>query len=125
MTAAQPRPRVVTVAFWCWVVAAVLLVSLGLLLALNRAPLPVFLRAAGGLLAVAGLALGYLARQALTGHGGFRRAAVGLALALVAVLALFILIGGGGILWVLPMILTLVGAILIMRPSASIQGDAK
>ena len=28
------------------------------------------------------------------------------------------ILGGGGILWVLPMILTLVGAILVMRPTA-------
>ena len=43
---------------------------------------------------------------------------MGLALALVVLLAMFILIGGGGVLWVLPMILTLVGAVLVMRPSA-------
>lgn len=118
MTAPQSRPRVVTAAFWCWVVASVMLLTLGLLLALNQAHLPLYLRASGALFAVAGLALGYLARQARTGHSAFRRAAVGLALALVVVLALFILVGGGGILWVLPMIVTLVGAVLIMRPSA-------
>jgi hypothetical protein len=67
---------------------------------------------------VAGLALGYLAGRTRTGHTRYRRAAVGLALALVVLLAMFILIGGGGVLWVLPMILTLVGAILVMRPSA-------
>ena len=70
------------------------------------------------LFAVAGLALGYLAGRTRTGHAGFRRAAVGFALALVVVLALFILMSGGGVLWVLPMILTLAGAVLIMRPSA-------
>lgn len=117
MSAPSRRPRLVTVAFWCWLVAAILLASLGLLLALNPANLPVFFRGAGSLFAVAGLALGYLAGRARTGHAGFRRAAAGLALALVAVLALFILFGGG-VLWVLPMILTLIGAVLIMRPSA-------
>ena len=39
-------------------------------------------------------------------------------MALVVLLALFILVGGGGVLWVLPMILVLAGAVLIMRPSA-------
>ena len=80
--------------------------------------MPVFLRGAGTLFAVAGLALGYLAGRTRTGHTRFRRAAVGLALILVVMLALFILIGGGGILWVLPMILSLVGAVLVMRPAA-------
>jgi hypothetical protein len=125
MTAPQSRPRVVTAAFWCWVVAAVALVALGLLLALNQANLPVFLRASGAVLAVAGLALGYLARQAVAGHTAFRRAAVALALALVFVLALFILIGGGGILWVLPMILALVGAVLMTRPGATPQEETQ
>ena len=67
---------------------------------------------------LAGLALGYLAGRTRSGHTRYLRAAVALALALVVLLAMFILVGGGGVLWVLPMILTLVGAILAMRPSA-------
>ena len=118
MSAPLQRPRLVSAAFWCWLATAILLAALGLLLVLNPANLPVFLRGAGALFAVAGLALGYLAGRARTGHAGFRRAAVGLALALAVLLALFILVGGGGVLWVLPMILDLVGAVLIMRPSA-------
>ncbi len=118
MSAPLQRPRIVSAAIWCWLAAAVLLAALGLLLALNKAPLPVFLRGAAALFVVAGLALGYLAGRTRTGHTRYRRAAVGLALALVVLLAMFILIGGGGVLWVLPMILTLVGAILVMRPSA-------
>lgn len=118
MSAPLQRPRIVNVAFWCWLAAAVLLATLGLLLALNRANVPIFLRGAGALFAVAGLALGYLAGRTRSGHTRFRRAAVGLGLILVMLLALFILIGGGGVLWVLPMILSLVGAILVMRPSA-------
>jgi hypothetical protein len=118
MSAPVQRPRIVNAAFWCWLAAAVLLAALGLLLALNQANVPVFLRGAGTLFAVAGLALGYLAGRTRTGHTRFRRAAVGLALILVVLLAMFILIGGGGILWVLPMILALVGAVLVMRPAA-------
>jgi peptidoglycan/LPS O-acetylase OafA/YrhL len=118
MSAPLQRPRIVSAAFWCWLVAAVMLAALGLLLALNKAHIPVFLRGAAALFVVAGLALGYLAGRTRTGHTRYRRAAVGLALALVVLLAMFILIGGGGVLWVLPMILTLVGAILAMRPSA-------
>ncbi|MFY9918351.1 MAG: hypothetical protein WAL26_08140, partial [Mycobacterium sp.] len=89
-----------------------------LLLALNKAHLPVFLRGAAALFVVAGLALAYLAGRTRTGHTRYRRAAVGLALALVVLLAMFILIGAGGRLWVLPMILALAGAVLVMRPSA-------
>ena len=118
MSAPLQRPHIVSAAFWCWLVAAVMLAALGLLLALNKAHIPVFLRGAAALFVVAGLALGYLAGRTRTGHTRYRRAAVGLALALVVLLAMFILIGGGGVLWVLPMILTLVGAILVMRPSA-------
>jgi peptidoglycan/LPS O-acetylase OafA/YrhL len=118
MSAPLQRPRIVDAAFGCWLVAAILLAALGLLLALNRAHLPIFLRGAAVLFVVAGLALAYLAGRTRTGDTRYRRAAVALALALVVLLALFILVGGGGVLWVLPMILTLVGAILVMRPSA-------
>lgn len=118
MSAPLQRPRIVSAAFWCWLVAAVMLAALGLLLALNKAQIAIFLRGAAALFVVAGLALGYLAGRTRTGHTRYRRAAVGLALPLVVLLAMFILIGGGGVLWVLPMILTLVGAILVMRPSA-------
>jgi peptidoglycan/LPS O-acetylase OafA/YrhL len=118
MSAPLQRPRIVNAAFWCWLAAAILLAALGLLLALNKAPLPAFLRGAAALFVVAGLALGYLAGRTRNGQTRYRRAAVALSLALVVLLALFILIGGGGVLWVLPMILTLVGAILVMRPSA-------
>ena len=118
MSAPLQRPRIVSAAIWCWLAAAVLLAALGLLLALNKAHIPVFLRGAAALFLVAGLALGYLAGRTRAGHTRYRRAAVGLALALVVLLAMFILVGGGGVLWVLPMILALAGAILVMRPSA-------
>jgi hypothetical protein len=118
MSAPLQRPRLVDIAFVCWLAAAVSLAALGLLLALNQAHLPVFLRGAGAVLAVAGLALGFLAGRTRAGHAAYRRAAVALSMALVVVLALFILTGGGGVLWVLPMILALAGAVMMMRPSA-------
>jgi hypothetical protein len=118
MTAPQEkRPRIVTAAFWCWLGASVLLAALGLVLALDQTRIPLFLRGAGALFVVAGLGLGFLAGRARTGDTRFRRAAVGLALALVIVLALFVVLSHG-VLWVLPMILTLAGAILVTRPSA-------
>jgi len=118
MSAPVPeRPRIVDAVFWLWLLAAVSLVVLGMLMALTRGNLPPVFRGAGILFAVAGLALGYLAGRTRTGHAPMRRAAVGLSLALVVLLALFTLMTGG-VLWLIPMILTMVGAVLIMRPSA-------
>jgi hypothetical protein len=118
MSAPVPaRPGIVETAFWLWLVAATSLVVLGALIALTRGNLPPIYRGAGIIFAVAGLALGYLAGRTRTGHARLRRAAVGLAIALVVLLALFTLMTGG-VLWLIPMILTMVGAVLIMRPSA-------
>jgi hypothetical protein len=117
MTAPQPRPRVVTAAFWCWLAGSILLVLFGLLLALSRNHVPTFVRGTGVLFAVAGLALAYLTGRTRAGHAAFRRAGVGLALALVVLLAIFALMGGG-LIWLLIMILSIVGAVLVMRPSA-------
>lgn len=114
----EPRPRIVDVAFWLWLAASVALIVLGLLLALTRAPLPLFFRGAGILFAIAGLALGYLAgRVRRAGDRRFRRAGVGFAIALTLLLALFTLMTGGAV-WLVPMILTMVGAVLVLRPSA-------
>ena len=117
MTVPEMRPRVVTAAFWCWVVAAVSLVVLGLMLAFSPQPLPVFLRGAGALFTAAGFALGYLAGRTGRGDDAFRRAGFGLALPLVLLLALFCILTQGA-LWLIPLILTMVGAVLIMRPAA-------
>jgi hypothetical protein len=118
MSAPVPaRPRIVEAVFWLWLLAAISLVVLGMLMALTRGNLPPVFRGAGVLFAVAGLALGFLAGRTRTGHTGLRRAGVGLALALVVLLTLFTLMTGG-VLWLIPMILTMVGTVLIVRPSA-------
>jgi peptidoglycan/LPS O-acetylase OafA/YrhL len=117
MTATQPRPRIVNAAFWCWAAAAVLLVAFGLLLAFSTDPLPVLFRGVGVLFALSGLGLGYLAGQARLGRKRFRRAAVALSLAIVVILALFTLMSRGPV-WLVVMIVTMVGAVLMMRPSA-------
>jgi hypothetical protein len=124
MTAPQPRPRVVTAAFWCWVVASILLVAFGLLLALSRNNVPTFVRGAGVLFVVAGLALAFLTGRTRAGHTGLRRAAVGLALALAMLLAAFSLMGGG-VIWLVMMILSVVGAVLVTRPAAQEWFDSK
>jgi hypothetical protein len=124
MTAPQPRPRVVTAAFWCWVVGSILLVAFGLLLALSRNNVPMFVRGAGVLFVVAGLALAVLTGRTRAGHTGLRRAAVGLALALAMLLAAFSLMGGG-VIWLVIMILSVVGAVLVTRPAAQGWFDSK
>jgi hypothetical protein len=128
MTAPLPvpssRPRIVEAAFWIWLLSSVLLVLFGLLLALSQGNLPPLFRGAGVVYALAGLALGYLAGRARQGHAAFRRAGVGLALAIVVVLAVFSLMSRG-LVWLLVMILAMVGAVLIMRPSAQVWFDAQ
>jgi hypothetical protein len=117
MTAAQPRPRVVTAGFWCWAAASVGLVAFGLLLALSPDSLPTLFRGMGALFAATGLGLGFLAGRARLGDARFRRAAIALSLAIVVILAIFALYSRGPI-WLLMMILTMVGAVLMMRPPA-------
>lgn len=103
MTTAPPRPRIVAAAFWCWIVAAVLLVSGGSLSATTsfsvaRAQISTsvtdeqlrsfltFYRGLGGICVLLGVAVGVLAFRTYRGDRRFRRAAVALSLAAVAVL---------------------------------------
>lgn len=116
------RPRSVTVAFWCWVVAAVLTAAQGLWLATHAVPL--FFLLAGILLVVVGLAQAYLAGQARKGQKRFGYAAVGLALASVAILALLLLVGGGGLVTVaVIMILLITGSAMNQRPTSQTWYD--
>lgn len=117
MTAPLPRPRVVSAGFWCWAAAAVLLVAFGLLLAFSPDSLPTLFRGMGVLFAATGLGLGFLAGRARLGDARFRRAAIALSLAIVLILALFSLYSRGPI-WLIMMILTMIGAVLMMRPPA-------
>lgn len=117
MTATQPRPRVVAIAFWCWLAASILLILGGLLLAFSQAPVPVFFRGAGVLWVVVGALLSYLAGRARSGDTRFRRAAVALSIALAVLLALFSVMTSG-LVWLFVLILVLVAAVLVLRPAA-------
>jgi hypothetical protein len=108
---------VVTAGFWSWTAAAVMLVAFGLLLAFSPDSLPSLFRGMGALFAASGLGLGFLAGRARLGDARFRRAAIALSLAVVVVLAIFALYSRGPV-WLLIMILTMVGAVLMMRPPA-------
>ena len=125
MTAPQPRPRVVTAAFWCWVVAAVLLTALGMLqLTVNG---PVFLRSVGALLAVVGLAQGFLIGRARKGDVRFRRAATALAMTTVVLLAVILVLfraGIPGLIAIAAIIgLLIAGTALITRPAVASWPD--
>ncbi|CAA0109984.1 Uncharacterised protein [Mycolicibacterium vanbaalenii] len=111
------RPRLVDIAYWCWLLAGILLVAFGLLLGSTRGDIPLFLRGFGILFAVSGLVLGFFAGKMRNGHPGFRRAALGLALGLVVLLVMFTLVSRGGV-WLIVMIPTAAGAILLTRPDA-------
>ena len=116
MTASEPRPRVVTVAFWLWTLAAVLLIAAGLSSLLSEALIG-FYRYAGVLWLVAGIGLGFLAGRTRQGDARFRRAGVALSLALVLLLAVFSLMSQG-LIWLPIMIVVMAAAVLMMRPSA-------
>lgn len=121
MTSADSRPRIVQVAFWCWLLAAVALVLLGLLIATSTAP--GFFRGAGVIFAVASLGLAYVAGRMRRGDSRFRRAAVALAMALVVLLVLFA-IQVHGLGWALVAALILAGAIAATRDKATAWFDA-
>ncbi len=114
---ASPRPRVVEVAFWLLVVAALALITTGLIVVFSSSPIPTFFRGAGILFAVAGAALAFVAGRTRGGDARFRSATIGLALALVILLAVFSLFSRG-LAWLLIMVVVMVAAILLLRPGA-------
>ena len=117
MAASPPRPRVVTVAVWCWLIGATLLIVGGMLTATTD--LPALYRGAGVLTAVAGAGLAFLAGRSRTGDTRFRRAAVALSLTLVVLVALSVVVGVVHILTLVAVIPLIVGTVLMTRPSAS------
>lgn len=121
MTSANPRPRSIQVAFWSWVAAAMVLVLFGMWLLASTAP--IFTRGVGVILAVAGLAVGYLAARTAHGDKRFRRAAVALALTLAVLLALLAILNLRP-LWLIPMVLLLAGSHAATRTSVDPWFDA-
>ena len=117
MTAAQSRPRVVTAAFWCWVVASVLLIVGGLIAA--SAPVPIVYRGAGVVTALAGAGMAFLAGRSRSGDSRFRRAALALSLAIVVLVALVSVFGVVHVLSLIAIIPLVAGTVLMSRPAAS------
>lgn len=118
--ASPSRPRVVNVAFWCWLAAAILLIAGGLLTATVDLPgLPGVFRAIGVLSAAVGVAIALLAGKTRRRDPRFRRAALALSLATVVVIALIPVLGG--VMHVLSLLglLPLIAAVVcITRPEA-------
>lgn len=112
---AKSRPRVVTVAYLVWAAAAVLLIANGLFFTLESGIM--FYQAVGVLWVLAGVGLGFLAGRTRLGDSRFRRAGIALALTLVVLLAIFTVLSQtlGSLLI---MILLMIGAVLLLRPSA-------
>ena len=91
MSAPSPRPRAVNAAFWCWVVAALLLMVGGLIAA--SASLPALFRGAGVISAIAGAGMAFLAGRSRAGDARFRRAGIALSLAIVVLVAVVAALG--------------------------------
>lgn len=117
MSAPRQRPRVVTAAFWCWQIAAVLLIVGGLIVAF--ADLLPGQRGSGVIAMLAGVGMAYLAGRMRTGDTRFRRAAVALALAIVVLMPLLVMFGVVHLLTLLSVLLLIAGAVLITRPAAA------
>jgi hypothetical protein len=117
MSAPQSRPRVVTAAFWCWLVASILLIVGGLLAA--SVGLPAIFRGAGVITALAGAGLAFLAGRSRTGDTRFRRAALALALTIVVLVAVCAVFGVVHVLTLLAVIPLIAGTVLMTRPAAS------
>jgi peptidoglycan/LPS O-acetylase OafA/YrhL len=119
MTAPQSRPRVVTAAFWCWVVASILLI-VGGLLAASVSALPMVYRGGGVVTALAGAGMAFLAGRTRSGDTRYRRAAVALSLVIVVLVAIVSVLGGAvHVLTLLAVLPLIAGTVLITRPLAS------
>lgn len=143
MTSANPRPRIVDAAFWCWVAAAVLLIFAGLLEITTvklsdlrhvyAASVPDsairslfdYYRVVATVSAVLGMAIGYLAGRTRRGDKRSRRVTIALSVAsVVLVLAAKVLLGGVSLLAVLAVIPLLLAVVAATRDPASAWFDA-
>jgi peptidoglycan/LPS O-acetylase OafA/YrhL len=123
MTAPQQRPRVVTAAFWCWLVASVLLIFGGLIAA--SVNLPAAYLGAGVVTVLAGAGMAFLAGRSRGDDPRFRRAAVALSLAIVVLVALASVVGIVHLLTRLAIIPLIAGTVLITRPGALSSTDQR
>ena len=136
------RPRIVDTAFWVLLAGAVLLVVGGLLAAtlsfdtvraataasISNEELRRYLffhRGAGVGCALAGAGLGFLAGRTRAGDARFRRATIGLALAIVVLVGLSAVFAGIHVLSLLALLPIIVGMLMLTRPAATAWFDAR
>jgi hypothetical protein len=123
MTAPQSRPRAVTAAFWCWVVASIMLIVGGLIAATVTA-LPAVYREGGVITALAGAGMAFLAGRSRSEDTRYRRAATVLSLVIVVLVAIVAVLGGAvHVLTLLAVLPLIAGTVLITRPAASSSGQ--
>lgn len=118
MTAPAPRTRVVTAAFWCWVVASVLLMAGGLIAASVQGAPGVF-RGAGVISAIAGAGVAFLAGRSRGGDARYRRALIALSLTIVGLISISAVVGIGNVITLLAVFPLIAAAILVTRPGAA------
>ncbi|MFB1295893.1 hypothetical protein ACAG24_010285 [Mycobacterium sp. pW049] len=132
MTAPTPhsRPRVVDLAFWCFVVGAVVMIVGGLMAStaafdaerLRIADADAFLaivRGTGIGAVLVGGALAFLAGKARRGDARFHRAALALAVAAIVVIVIIAgWIGAVHLFILLSLLPLLIGVLLFVQPSA-------
>ncbi len=118
MTATEPRPRALTVAFWLLLVGAVMLICGGLIAA--TASIPALFRGVGIVCVVAGAMIAFLAgRVRKTGDPRFRRAALALSFVVVVLVSLVAALGIVHLLALLSVLPLIVGAMLLSQPAAA------
>ena len=121
--APSARPQAVTVAFWCWAAAAVLLIVGGLLTAVFI-PIPVF-RGTGIIIALAGAGMAFVAGRTRLGDKRFCRAAIALSLAIVVIVGLAGVAGFAAYLPMLALLPLIAGTVSITRPAAQAWFDGE
>jgi hypothetical protein len=121
MTASRSnRPRGVDAAFWCWAASALLLIAGGLITAsVNIAGFPVVFRALGGLSALVGMAVAFLAGKTRSGDTRFRRALIALSLATIVVIAIVAVFGVVHALTLVALLPLIAGMVCITRPGVA------
>jgi len=123
MTAPQSRPRVVTAAFWCWVLASVMLMAGGLMAATVNLNLPTAYRGAAILTVVAGGGMALLAGKSRGDDVRFRRAAIALSLTIVVLVGLTAAFGVVHLITLFAVFPLLAGAVLMTRPGATTREE--
>lgn len=118
---ADPRPRAVTAAFWCWLAGAALLIVGGV--AIVGVPVPVVYRGIGVIGALAGAATAFSAGRARDGDPRFRRAAIALSLAIVIVVAVDSVVGVVNVLTLVALLPLIAGTVAIRTPAAQAWFD--